>query len=645
MNELRDYQHAAIATWDAITADGGTRASLILPTGTGKTVVAAHLLPTDTTSRTVFFVPTVVLLEQTCRRLAQAQPQLRLLRVCSATAPAVDDDSTSEAELAARKHISATTDPDDIADHLRTTGPAALVATYASAPAVAEAAATAAVTFDLCICDEAHRTAGDPDKAWSLPVRADFPARRRLFMTATARIITVPDTPAATAAMTEIGWDEAEIVSMDSLENYGPHISTLTFRQAIENQQLSDYNIALIGITSSDAHRQLAQIVAAGPGEYTLNDAAAHLALARATATHPHIRSVLAFHNRIAASKSWTERLPAVYDQIKAATPRPRRLVHALHIDGATDTDAQHDALRALAKPGKRLCVVSNCRVFAEGVDVPALDAVLFAAPRTSGPDIVQIIGRAIRPHPAGPGHKALIIVPVLLPSDADDSAADLIAARTSHLAAWRVLTSLADQDEILHNSLLTWRTASPDGGDGPGSGPVSIDIPEGMETVAREVFLRIIDRTTPTHLRTAAYLSDFYAVYGHTRTRPTTMFRTFPLGHAVRAAQGAYRGGAMPPRIVEQFERIPGFAWATGKTAAQRTADEWIDLVALYVTKTGIHSVEREAFVIDPASTLPAKIGNWYHTKALRKNYLTATERTRLNTILARPPAPTYAL
>jgi predicted helicase len=76
------------------------------------------------------------------------------------------------------------------------------------------------------------------------------------------------------------------------------------------------------------------------------------------------------------------------------------------------------------ANPGERLCVVSNCRVFAEGVDVPALDAVLFAAPRTSGPDIVQIIGRAIRPHPHGTDHKALVIVPVLLPSDADDTAA-----------------------------------------------------------------------------------------------------------------------------------------------------------------------------------------------------------------------------
>ncbi|MGV7852512.1 hypothetical protein PJM29_30550, partial [Mycobacterium kansasii] len=89
-------------------------------------------------------------------------------------------------------------------------------------------------------------------------------------MTATARTITVPDTPAATAAMTEIGWDVADIISMDSLENYGPHINTLSFREAIDQGHLSDYTIALIGITSREAHRQLAALLADCPADYTI---------------------------------------------------------------------------------------------------------------------------------------------------------------------------------------------------------------------------------------------------------------------------------------------------------------------------------------------------------------------------------------
>lgn len=633
---LRDYQRSAIDTWRTVTTHGGSRASMILPTGTGKTVVAAHLLPDGHKARVVFFVPTVVLLEQTCRHLAAAQPAMRLLPVCSPTAPALDDaadETYTESQVAAREHITATTDPDTIAEHLRAPGPAALVATYASSPAVAAAAESTGTVFDLSICDEAHRTAGAPDKAWALPVRDEFPARQRLFMTATARTITVPTTPAATAAMAEIGWDEADVISMDSLETYGPHISPLSFRDAIDAGYLSDYNIAVIGITSHQARQHLRNLLADTSTNYTLTDAAAHLALARATSTHPHIHSVLAFHNRIAASQLWTDRLPGVYSAISGTVPA--RLIEAVHIDGATTPQDRDAALTDLANPGDRLCVVSNCRVFSEGVDVPALDAVLFAAPRTAGPDIVQIVGRAIRPHPNGAHHKALIIVPVLLASDADDSAADLAAARTSHLAAWRILTSLADQDELLHQSLLTWRSTTHDQDDTPRNGPLEIDIPEGLDLIAREVFLRTIDRTVPTHLRTAAYLRDYYAVHGHANPRSSATFRRFPIGTAVRAARAAHRSRSLPARIVAEFDEIPGFAWSTGQSPAQRSADDWISLIKHYVTKTGIHTIDRSSFVTDPATGASARIGQWYHTKARRKNYLTNTEQQRLAEIL----------
>lgn len=640
MSAPRPYQQAAIAQWHSSLASGGDRASIILPTGTGKTVVAAHLLPTESTARIAFFVPTVVLLEQTCRRLLEARPDMFILRVCSPTAPSLDDPTNryTETQIAQRAHIDVTTDPDVIAETLRMKRPVAIIATYASSPAVAEAATATTTTFDLSICDEAHRTAGAPDKAWALPVRDEFPARRRLFMTATARTITIPDTPAATAALTEIGWDSAEIISMDSLETYGPHINTLSFRDAIDNNYLSDYEIALIGITSRAARTQLLNLINEGNGDYSLTDAAAHIALARAATTHPHIHSVLAFHNRIAASRNWTARLPGVY---KTINPGAGRNVTAHHVDADTPTDERNRALAALQNPGKKLCVISNCRVFAEGVDVPALDAVLFAAPRTAGPDIVQIIGRAIRPHPSGHHHKALIIVPVLLANDADDTAADLAAARTSHLAAWRVLTSLADQDELLHQSLLTWRENT-NNADTPSAGLLTVDLPKGLDSIARDIFLRTIDRTVPTHLRTAAYLRDFQATYGHTNVRPNAQFRKFPLGTALRASLAAYRAKTLPPRIIDQFETIPGFAWKRRDAAPTRTPGQWIDLVEHYVTKTNIHTIDRSSFVTDPDTGGQAKIGQWYHTQAHRRNYLSTGERTRLDNLLkSSAPAP----
>lgn len=55
-------------------------------------------------------------------------------------------------------------------------------------------------------------------------------------------------------------------------------------------------------------------------------------------------------------------------------------------------------------------------------MDVPAIDSVLFGSPKDSVIDIIQIAGRALRPH--GDVDTATIIVPALLPSGPDDPGA-----------------------------------------------------------------------------------------------------------------------------------------------------------------------------------------------------------------------------
>ncbi|UCG22522.1 MAG: hypothetical protein JSU80_09425, partial [Deltaproteobacteria bacterium] len=42
--------------------------------------------------------------------------------------------------------------------------------------------------------------------------------------------------------------------------------------------------------------------------------------------------------------------------------------------------------------------IITNAKCLSEGVDVPAIDAVLFADTKRSAVDIVQASGRALRP-------------------------------------------------------------------------------------------------------------------------------------------------------------------------------------------------------------------------------------------------------
>ncbi|MEB3023401.1 MULTISPECIES: DEAD/DEAH box helicase family protein [Mycolicibacter] len=614
MVQLRDYQMRSLDELHALSSYGHSRATLVLPCGTGKTVVATQMIPTGPKARTVLFVPTIALLHQTWLAIARAHPSTAMLGVCgpSRTEPNGPDDMTAP-EAAALLDGPLTTDPDTIATHLTTvTGPLIIVATYASSPAVEAAATQAAIAFDLLICDEAHRTAGDADKAWATPVHA-IAASRRLFMTATPRSITVTENSA-------LDLDDADVVTMSSLADYGPHIAPITFREAIDAGHLADYQVAIVGVNARTTWDQLA--VSATSTAHRASDAGMQLALLNAATTHD-LRSCLVFHNRIADSKRWTEELQQMADALNIP-------LYAAHIDGSTPANERHTILKQLANPGDRLSIVSNCRVFAEGIDVPELDAVMFAAPRTAAPDIIQIVGRAIRPHPHRRHQKALVILPVF---DHTDDLTDLEtkAARTSHLAAWQVLTALAEQDELLYESLTQWRDHTEAGAPRPPTaGPVRVDT-DTLSAAGAAFVLKTIARASSPHLLTAARLRAFHARYGHTRVAPGTVIDDYPLAARLAAARASYRASRMHPRVAAQFDAIPGFAWTLRTPGTRRTPPEWIALVGEYITSTGVHTITRDAWVTDPVTKARANIGRWVHVDAAKRGFLTPSEQEAL--------------
>ena len=92
--------------------------------------------------------------------------------------------------------------------------------TYASHARVAEALAQSGGQLDLLICDEAHRTTGATTKRDAQPLfDAALPARHRLFLTATPRLLggngdvtitttTITTTITAAATTTTQGYGE-----------------------------------------------------------------------------------------------------------------------------------------------------------------------------------------------------------------------------------------------------------------------------------------------------------------------------------------------------------------------------------------------------------------------------------------------------
>ena len=106
--------------------------------------------------------------------------------------------------------------------------------------------------------------------------------------------------------------------------------------------------------------------------------------------------------------------------------------------------------------------MVSNARCLTEGVDVPALDAILFLYPRRSVIDVVQAVGRVMR---KAKGKKfGYIILPI---AREPGKTAEETLKDSKYKHVWQVLNALKSHDdrfeaEINHLALTEGRPDTP---------------------------------------------------------------------------------------------------------------------------------------------------------------------------------------
>ncbi|MGE0309155.1 MAG: type ISP restriction/modification enzyme, partial [Acidimicrobiia bacterium] len=88
--------------------------------------------------------------------------------------------------------------------------------------------------------------------------------------------------------------------------------------------------------------------------------------------------------------------------------------------------------------------VLTNAKCLTEGVDVPALDAVMFLTPRRSKIDIVQAVGRVMRKPPGK--QLGYVILPIAITAGLDPATA--LDKNADYDAVWEVLQALRAHDE-----------------------------------------------------------------------------------------------------------------------------------------------------------------------------------------------------
>lgn len=527
------------------------RAQLVAACGTGKTLVGRWLAERLDSTLTAVMVPSLVLAAQAVREWRSLSGwRFEALIICSDPGTAAGlaertsgDGSDVAQQFWAHQRARVTTDAARVAHVLSartpTSPPLVIFSTYHSAPVLAEAVRTSRATLDLVVADEAHNLAGHPRAAFrTVLTDTQLPSARRVFMTATP-VVDIED-PRTADDLSQPS------LSMKDEQIFGPVAYRLDFAAAIERRLLVNYRV----------------LVFETPEEHQLPELELDPGAALRAAAEQGLTSVLSFHGRVSKARAFAA-------AVDGMTLPDGRTVQARAVAGTDSATARAAALALLETAGPdRLVLVSSARCLTQGVDIPAVDGVLFADPKNSDVDIVQSVGRALRKAPGKRvGH---ILIPICIPAGLDD---DTALTSSSFGAAWRILRGLRAMDPRLADELdaLTFRTGRPRGSAEQAPRlrfhtPSYTDIPA--------LLARLAGRSATTWGQMADELDTYVTLHGHAQPPRNTR-----LGDWCRRQRIAHHRGLLRPEQENRLQAVPGWAW---DTAEQRWLEQYRQVAKL---------------------------------------------------------------
>ena len=472
---LRPHQKIAV---DRVTSglEKDNRGKLIMACGTGKTFTSLKIAEemAGKGGRVLFLVPSLALMSQTLTEWTQESGiPLHAFAACSDSDVGKRRKSNDDIvqTFVHELRYPATTDPQRLAEEVRKRHDddhmSVVFSTYHSINVISEAQYGYELDdFDLIICDEAHRTTGatfgDQSESNFVKVHdSDFiKASKRVYMTATPRIY-------ADSAKASAEKDDVTLCSMDDENLYGPELHVLTFSESVKRDLLVDYKVLVLTVDEAHVSSRIQSLLKDANNQLRVDDAAKIIGSWKALSKQgteedlgddaDPMRRAVAFCQVIEPSKGRTKHkvsskniasmFQAVVEAYKEQDETDTTLqCEAEHVDGSMNAGQKEAKLTWLKEEiSEDTCrILSNVRCLSEGVDVPALDAVLFLTPRNSQVDVVQSVGRVMRK--SSGKKRGYVVLPVVIPTGMEPHEA--LNDNQVYKVVWEVLQALRSHDD-----------------------------------------------------------------------------------------------------------------------------------------------------------------------------------------------------
>lgn len=487
----RSHQTEAInATKEYFSNPKNTRGKLIVACGTGKTYTSLKIMEALGPKITLFLAPSIALLSQTFREYAKEKSEpFYASIVCSDDKVGKSKDEDNDDINFSELPLKPSTRLEDILSVYEKAQKEnkrfIIFSTYQSALRIKEAQEAGLNGIDLIICDEAHRTVGamyssnerDDKNAFTLcHSDGNIKAKKRLYMTATPKVY-------SESSKAKAKEKDNVIYSMDDEEIFGEEIYTLNFSKAIALDLLTDYKVMILavrkenlsGVTNS-VNKKISQLKAKGTkldkklinNEFVCKIVGTHKGLAKQDLivlddenkedndlkskkdTAPSQRAIN-FCKSIQTSKNIKDSFETImecYDEELKKKSFKNLKISIDHIDGTMNCKERLEKLENLNAFEPNTCkVLSNARCLSEGVDVPALDSIVFFDGKSAMVDIIQTVGRVMRK--AKHKKRGYIILPIAL-GESEIQNLDESVNNTNFKNIWKVIKALRSHDPSL---------------------------------------------------------------------------------------------------------------------------------------------------------------------------------------------------
>ncbi len=487
----RPHQTEAIEkTKEYFSDPKNKRGKLIMACGTGKTYTSLKIMEALDPKITLFLAPSIALLSQTFREYAKEKSEpFYASIVCSDDKVGKSKDKDNDDINFSELPLKPSTRLEDILSVYEKAQKEnkrfIIFSTYQSALRIKEAQEAGLNEIDLIICDEAHRTVGamyssnerDDKNAFTLCHSDEhIKAKQRLYMTATPKVYSESSKAKAKES-------DNVIYSMDDADTFGEEIYTLNFERAIALDLLTDYKVIILavrkenlsGVTNS-VNKKISQLKAEGTkldkklinNEFVCKIVGTHKGLAKQDLivlddenkedhnlqnqydTAPSQRAIN-FCKSINTSKNIKDSFETImecYDEELKKKSFKNLKISIDHIDGTMNCKERLEKLEKLNEFEPNTCkVLSNARCLSEGVDVPALDSIVFFDGKSAMVDIIQAVGRVMRK--AKRKKRGYIILPIAL-EESEIQNLDEAVNNTNFKNIWKVIKALRSHDPSL---------------------------------------------------------------------------------------------------------------------------------------------------------------------------------------------------